>query len=195
MTAQAIRLLVEGALAVFIFALAGPAANAAVVEQHLISASTVAISIAGEIVDGDADVVNSAMNSATKAGYSIAEIRLNSIGGSLFEGAHIVRLIHAANLATSIGTGATCASVCFLAFAAGSRKSVDHTARVGVHVASNEFGEETSASIAATAAMARIAQRLSVPSGIIDDMVTTPASRIFWLGPSDLAAMGVAIIH
>lgn len=194
MTEPGIRLAIEGALAVLISVLAGPAANAAVVERHLISEGMVAISITGEIIDGDAEVVSAAMKGATKAGYSVAEVRLNSIGGSLFEGANIVRRIRAANLTTSIGPGATCASICFLAFAAGSKKLVDPAARIGVHVAS-AAGKETPASIAATAAMARIARRLDVPAEIIEDMVSTPASQIFWLGRSDLVAMGAAITN
>ena len=194
MTKFAIRL-IGGALAAFISALVCHVATAAEVEQHLISGSAVTISIDGEIVDGDAQLFRSAVESAAKAGYSIAEVTLDSIGGSLLEGAKIVRLVRAANLKTSITSRATCASACFLAFAAGSTKLVDLAARVGVHVASDEFGAETPASIAATGAMARIAKRLHVPAKIIERMVSTPASGMFWLGRSDLVSMGAIMTN
>jgi len=111
----------------------------------------------------------------------------------VYEGVAMVRLIHGAKLNTNVKFGATCASVCFLAFAAGAEKYVDLAARVGVHAASGELGEETPASIAGTEAMARIAQTLLVPNMIIEKMLSTPASSVFWLGRTDLAAMGAII--
>ncbi len=185
--------IIGGMALALVTTLDSPPALAAEVERYLITKTAVAISIAGEIVEGDAEALRSAMKSVTEAGYSIAELRLNSIGGSLFEGANIVRLVRAANLNTSVALGATCASVCFLAFAAGSNKLIDLASRVGVHVASDESGEETPASIAATAAMARIAQRLHVPPEIIESMASTPASQMFWLARSDLESMGAII--
>jgi hypothetical protein len=159
----------------------------------MVADGVAAISITGEIAAGDADAFRSAIAQATAAGYSVSEIRLNSIGGNVFEGVKIVRLVNSANLNTSVALGATCASVCFLAFAAGAEKSVDISSRIGVHVASGESGDETPASIAATGAMARIAQSLFVPADIINRMVSTPATGMFWLDKSDLAEMGVTV--
>jgi hypothetical protein len=151
------------------------------------------LSISGEIVAGDAASLRSAMARATGAGHPAAEITLNSIGGNVYEGVRIVRLVHGAKMNTNVAFGATCASVCFLAFAAGVTKTVDVGARVGVHSASGELGEETPASIAGTLAMARIAQTLSVPPVLIEQMLSTPASQMYWLGATDLAAMGAVI--
>jgi hypothetical protein len=177
---------------ILLSSLAGAPANAAKV-QSVIAKSAVTISIIGEFIEGDAEALKSAITRTIEGGYSIAEITLNSDGGSVFEGVNIVRLIHAANLNTNVALGATCASICFLAFAAGAKKSVNLAARIGVHVASDESGEETPASIAATAAMARIAQRLHVPPKVIESMVSTPPTKMFWLGKSDLEAMGSII--
>jgi hypothetical protein len=124
-------------------------ANAAEVERHLTTNGAAAISIAGEIMEGDADALRREIRRAEIGGYSISEIQLNSIGGSLFEGTSIARVIRAASLNTDVAVGDTCASVCFLAFASGSTRSVHLGARVGVHAASNESGEETQASSAA----------------------------------------------
>jgi hypothetical protein len=181
------------AAAIFSIAtLAIPATNAAQIDYLKINGS-ITISITGEIVVGDAKALKSAINRATDAGHPIHEIELNSVGGNVREGVMMVRLIHGANLNTNVTFGATCASVCFLAFAAGAEKSVDLAARVGVHAASGELGEKTPASIAGTAAMARIAQTLLVPSAIIEKMLSTPASTVFWLGRSELTAMGATI--
>jgi hypothetical protein len=161
--------------------------------SYVVVGSMATISIAGEIVAGDADALRSAITRATEAGYPVSEIRLNSIGGNVFEGVKIVRLVNSASLNTNVALGATCTSVCFLAFAAGAEKSVDISSRIGVHVASGELGEETPASIAATGAMARIARTLLVPADIISRMVSTPATGMFWLDRSDLAEMGVTV--
>lgn len=167
------------------------AANAAQVSFTSDSATT--ITLVGEIVDGDAAALKSALDRAAARGTAVTEIRLNSIGGSLHEGVDIVRVVYAAHLNTAVARGATCASACFLAFAAGTGKRADRLARVGVHVASIEVGNESPASIAGTAAMARIAQRLDVPCMIIDSMISTPANTMFWLSRSDLESMGVVI--
>lgn len=161
--------------------------------SYVVAGSVATISITGEIAAGDTDALRSAITRAAEAGYPVSEISLNSMGGNVSEGVKIVRLVNSANLNTNVPLGATCASVCFLAFAAGAKKSVDISSRIGVHVASGELGEETPASIAATGAMARIAQTFLVPTDIISRMVSTPATGMSWLGMSDLAEMGVTV--
>ena len=167
--------------------------NAAEVARHLTTRGVATISITGEIAEGDAESLRREITKAKTGGYSISKIQLNSIGGSLFEGTSIARAIRGASLNTNVAAGGTCASVCFLAFAAGSVKSVDAGARVGVHAASSETGEETQASRAATAAMARIATLLGVPSRIIESMVSTPSARMFWLNRANFMSMGAVI--
>lgn len=183
---------VFGLFAAVVSLIAGSRVSAAEV-SYVAAAGVATISITGEIAAGDSDALKSAIATATEDGYSVSEIRLNSIGGNVVEGVKIVRFVNSANLNTHVALGATCASVCFLAFAAGAEKSVDIPSRIGVHVASGELGEESPASIAATRAMARIAQTLLVPKEIISKMVSTPATGMFWLGQSDLTGMGVTI--
>jgi hypothetical protein len=182
---------VLGALSLFVM-LIGSRASAGEI-SYAVAGTTATISITGEIALGDADALRSAIKRSTDAGYPVSEIRLNSIGGNVFEGVKIVRLLDGANVNTNVAFGATCASVCFLAFAAGVEKTANISSRIGVHVASGERGAETPASIAATGAMARIAQTLLVPRDIISRMVSTPATGMFWLGRNDLAKMGVTV--
>jgi hypothetical protein len=168
-------------------------ANAAEIERRVTAKGAVSISIAGEIVEGDGQAVRLEIVRAEAEGYAISEIQLNSVGGRLFEGGDIARTIRAASLKTVVASGATCASACFLAFAAGLTRSVHSGARVGVHAACNESGDENHASSAATAAMARIAKILGVPSAIIEGMITTPSSEMFWLSKSNFVSMGAVV--
>jgi hypothetical protein len=97
-------------------------------------------------------------------------------------------------MSTNVGKNASCASACFLIFAAGNTKFASYEARIGVHGASDEYGNETVQSGAATISMARIAKELGVPSGIIGRMVVTPPDEIIWLMPEDLQSMGTTMV-
>jgi hypothetical protein len=44
-----------------------------------------------------------------------------------------------------------------------------------------------------TEAMGRIAKLLGVPSGIVERMVSTPASQMFWLNGANFVSMGAVI--
>jgi len=164
--------------------------SGAVIESRASADGTVAISIAGEIVEGDAEALRLEIQTAQFANFSISEIQLNSIGGSLYEGTGLARVVRTASLNTRVAERNICASVCFLVFAAGSTKSVQNGARVGVHAATMASG---AISIKATESMGRIAKLLGVPSEIIGRMVSTPASQMFWLNGANLALMGAVI--
>jgi hypothetical protein len=162
-------------------------------ERHAMAGGNVAISIAGEIVEGDAEALRLEIQRAQLANYPISEIQLNSIGGSLYEGTNLARVVRAASLNTRVAERNICASACFLVFAAGSIKSVQNGARVGVHAATTASGDNTQISIKATEAMGRIAKLLGVPSGIVERMVSTPASQMFWLNGANFVSMGAVI--
>jgi hypothetical protein len=152
------------------------------------------VSISGEITDGDTEAFKSAVKAANDAGKLVTSIRLNSIGGNLLEGAKLSEAVRYAKVATNVGQGAICASACFLIFAAGETKFANYTAQIGVHGASDQSGEETVQSGAATVSMARIAKDLGVPPAIIGRMVVTPPSQMVWLSPADLQTMGTTMV-
>jgi hypothetical protein len=129
--------------------------SGAEVERHAGADGTVAISIAGEIVEGDAEALRLEIQRARFANYSISEIELNSIGGSLYEGTNLARVVRAASLSTRVAERNVCASACFLVFAAGSTKFVQNGARVGVHAATTVSGDNTQISSRATEALKR----------------------------------------
>jgi hypothetical protein len=127
-------------------------------------------------------------------GKLVANIRLNSPGGNLLEGVKLADAVRFGKIGTNVGKNATCASACFLVFAAGSTKFANYTARIGVHGASDQSGEETVASEAATVSMAKVARGLGVPAAIIGRMVVTPPAEMVWLTPQDWEAMGTTMV-
>ena len=133
-----------------------------------------------------------AIQSTNAAGRLVSGVRLNSPGGSLAEGAKIADTIRYAKVATVVVNGATCASACFVAFAAGAEKYSSYSAAVGVHGASVD-GQENDSSRSATVAMAKVVKELGVPSSIIGQMVVTPPSQMVWLQPAELQSMGVTM--
>jgi len=167
-------------------------AAAAEIKSVNLKDDSVEISISGKIASGDADLVAARVKAATDAGKSVTSVRLNSDGGSLLEGVRLAAIVRSAKLSTNVGQNATCASACFLVFAAGDTKFAYVHARIGVHGASEEDGNE---SRKATVAMARIAEELTVPSSIIRRMVNTPPNDMTWLSLNDLRSMGADIKH
>jgi hypothetical protein len=172
----------------------GAPASAAVLKTSTTKDGRIVVSISGEITDGDTDALRSAIKIANDAGKLVSSVRLNSPGGSLYEGAKLAETVRVAKIATNVGQGATCASACFLIFAAGEAKFANYTAQIGVHGASDESGAETMQSGAATVSMARIAKELGVPPEIIGRMVVTPPSDMVWLSPQELQSMGVSMV-
>jgi hypothetical protein len=180
--------------AVLAMAPAGWQASGASLKSSVTKDGRIVISISGEITPGDTDAFKAAVKTANDAGKLVSSIRLNSPGGNLLEGAKLADAVRFGKMATNVGQGASCASACFLVFAAGETKFANYTAQIGVHGASDESGAETVQSGAATVSMARIAKELGVPPQIIGRMVVTPPSDMVWLSPQDLMSMGVSMV-
>ncbi len=152
------------------------------------------ILLSGEIVEGDADTLKASIKTANDAGKLVSGVRLNSPGGNLLEGLKLADAVRFAKVATNVAGNATCASACFLIYAAGATKFANYSAQVGVHGASDRQGEESVASGAATVSMARAAKDLGVPAAIIGRMVVTPPNEMVWLTPQDLLSMGTTMV-
>ena len=172
-------------------ALSAPIASAAEIKSSNLADDRVEISISGNITPGDAELLNTRIKAATDAGKLVTSVRLNSEGGSLLEGARLADAVRSAKVSTNVGQNATCASACFLIFAAGETKYAYVRARIGVHGASENGAESRKA----TKAMARVAEELDVPESIIRRMVNTPPNDVTWLSLNDLRLMGADINH
>jgi len=155
-------------------------ASAATWKSSTTKDGRIVVSLSGEITEGDTEAFKAALKAPNDAGKLVTSLRLNSVGGNLLEGVKLSETVRFAKVATNVGQGATCASACFLVFAAGETKFANYTAQVGVHGASDETGAETIQSGAATVSMARIAKDLDVPPAIIGRMVVTPPAQ--WFG-------------
>lgn len=149
-----------------------------------------AIIAKGDIQPGDDEKLHGFV-AALPGNTVLNGILLSSPGGNLMEGVRMATTIRNTGLTTAaVGT---CASACFLMFAAGTRRLALDGARIGVHSASIE-GVETTGSQAVTTQMARQAADLGVPPAIIGKMVTTAAGDIAWLSQDDLRSMDVELV-
>jgi hypothetical protein len=170
-----------------------PCSLAATLTHYVSPEGKVVVVLTGEIAPEDTVQLKQIIKTANDSGRIVSAIRLNSPGGSLLEGAKLADAIRFAKMASVVPKGSTCASACFIAFAAGADKFASYSASIGVHGASDENGKETVGSNAATVAMAKIVKELGVPSDIIGRMVVTPPNQMIWLSPNDLRAMGTTM--
>src|SRR4051812_13545041 len=86
----------------------------------------------GEIIPGDDEKLHK-MVAALSDNTVLTDIALNSPGGNYQEGVRLASSIRNTGLNTVVF--GTCASACFLMFAAGNSKAVFDGAKVGVHSA------------------------------------------------------------
>jgi hypothetical protein len=174
-------------------AVVGAGADAAELASVALKDDVTIVVLSGDIAQGDAEAAEALIRTVNEDGRLISAVRLDSSGGSLAEAVRLADLIRRAKLPTVVAAGSHCVSACFLVFAAGTEKFAHHTARIGVHGASDGLGRETARTEAATLAMGRIASTFGVPADIIRRMVMTPARDIAWLSNEDLRAMGTII--
>ena len=170
-------------------ALSASVAAAAEIKSFNLKDGSVEISISGNIAPGDIDALRASIKAANDAGKLVTSLRLNSDGGSLLEAVRMADWVKSAKISTNVGQGATCASACFLIFAAGETKYANNSARIGVHGAS----EKGVVSRAGTTSMADVAKALDVPWSIIRRMINTPPGEVEWLSLADLRLMGTKV--
>lgn len=146
------------------------------------------VHVQGVIEPGDAArFTRTIMDPATRrVRTDIASVVLNSPGGVVSEGNTIGAEIKIARLPVFVPPGAMCASACFMLLASSPVKEV--RGLVGVHGASAN-GIETDEALAMTVGMARILAARGVPDSVIGRMVTTPADKMVWLTPEEIASM------
>jgi hypothetical protein len=141
----------------------------------------------GELAQGDASRLRDIIKGSTSSGKPVSGIRLNSPGGSLLEGARMAALIHNAKVATVVPSGATCASACFIAFAAGNQKFVSATATVGAPGAADKLGQDAAGEVPP---IVRVVKDLGLLDAIVEKMLATREDEVSWLTQDDLRAMG-----
>lgn len=125
------------------------------------------------------------------AGNRTPRLAINSPGGLVGEAIGIATIVNQARIPVTAGD--LCASACFFVFAASPYPMVESSTRLGVHRAYQKDVGETTRSMDATMELARIAQRLSVPSAVVGRVMSTPGDprSMYWLTEEDLRAMRV----
>ena len=152
-----------------------------------IDSGLVVIKAFGEIAPGDSDRLMSVLVLLpTKEAHVLA---LNSPGGSVVAGQSLATMIKQTGLGVYVSDSATCASACFLLYAAGRSKFYSPGARVGIHSASGP-DYETPASMAMTTVAARTMSDMGVPDAIVGRMIRTPPGSMAWLSEAELVSMG-----
>lgn len=178
--------------------------------------------ISGEIADGDEKIF---ADSVRRAGSALKGVLLSSPGGSPRAAMKIGKLIRARGLLTKaptmaagageeltlqgrslcIGEGCTCASACFLIWAAGAERSGD---RLGIHRPYHEFtgGRPDAAGavywraklsprlLALTGTLRDYLAGLDVPQDIIDRITRARTTDMHWLSQRDAQKMSKADI-
>jgi tetratricopeptide (TPR) repeat protein len=137
------------------------------------------IAVEGDIELGDCERWEAALKP------TVTNVVLNSRGGRVGQGQCISRSIAARRLATHVRE--SCASVCFLLFAAGTQKWACADARIGVHssrdVKSGREGDNSS--------LIEYANRYRVPAAIQKKLSETSSHDMYWLNALDLTSMSV----
>jgi hypothetical protein len=153
------------------------------------SGAEMGLLLRGEIVQGDADRLEKALDIAIAQypDHRMRAIALDSPGGLVDEAIKMANLIHKRGLAVMVPDKASCVSACVLMFAAGSDQVVSTAGRLGVHGISNGEGQQDSTALAATTNLAKLYADLGVPASVIGRMVVTPPEKITWLTSTDIA--------
>jgi hypothetical protein len=148
------------------------------------------INITVKILPTDGDRFTALLRTAAaEAPKASVFVKLNSPGGNV--GAAVTMASVITHIHATVTVNGTCASSCFLLFAAGENKGIAPGSQIGVHSVSNEKGVEDADTAAVTLALARIYSEIGVPTDITGRMVTTAPNDIAWLTVTELAKMHV----
>ena len=167
-----------------------------------ISAAPNGIHIDGQIVKGDARklalLLTDSIEHDDHYRLFLFGVRLNSPGGDVEEAMKIARLVEQAFTSTSVSGGGSCASACFLIWAAGVERHIDSHDRLGVHrlslaATSVDIRRAERAIAPATQSIEAFLLAAGIPRLVIQKMNETPSSDIFWVTPGWLIQEGIGI--
>jgi hypothetical protein len=140
-------------VAALIFAGSALSSISATLTSYISKVGKVVVILNGEIAPEDTDPLQQIIKTTNDSGKIVSGIRLNSFGGNLPEGAKLADKIRFAKIASVVPNGSTCASACFVAFAASADKYVSYSASIGVHGASDGANNMAQCARPSTAAL------------------------------------------
>ncbi|MDO9417768.1 hypothetical protein [Pararhizobium sp.] len=125
-------------------------------------------------------------------GEYVKTVALNSPGGSIDDALAMSALIREKKLATSVATGALCASSCPIVFAGGAVREAGEDAVIGVHQVFNGAQEKPTPEEAMSSAQmitARVGRHLDamgIKPGLWLHALETPPDRLYYLTPQEM---------
>jgi len=149
------------------------------------------ISIAGEIVGGDATKFKRL--AAATAGKVV--VTLDSYGGKVLDGLMIGEAIRSAGFATAVTSGSTCASVCGLIWLAGEPRYVGQSGRIGFHAAYTQSDDDDEAreTGAGNALVGAYLTNLGMPYKVVVFATSAPPAEMSWLHREDAQKLGIRV--
>jgi len=157
-------------------------------------ATKIIVTMNGRIQQGDGERFARFLR-ALPASDRIVAFAIDSPGGNVMEASYIARAIRKADLPLFVTDGSTCASACFLIYAAATIKTFSRGSFIGIHSVSDQNGDENPLSMAMTTGFARDLAGYGVPSAIIGKLVITEPGKMTWLSADELVAMGSQYIR
>ena len=151
-----------------------------------ISAVPEGISVSGQIVAGDYKRLATFVmrNPSRLNSFLEGALVLNSPGGNVDEAMKIANLLDRSFAATSVLRGTTCASSCFLLWAAGASRSLSGTLgvhRLSLRSSSADIRDTEHVVRPAAQAIEAFLSRVGIPRRIVDKMTETAPSDLFMI--------------
>lgn len=155
-----------------------------------------ALRMSGPIVDGDAAKFREALSKNPES-YLLANfLMIDSPGGNIAAAAELATEIERSALAVQVESKSVCHSSCFLLFVAGQYRMV-LGGKIGLHrpyqrtaeyvFDNSEYNKDQQK---ATFVLRTYLSSRSVPSDLIDKMMSLPSSTVYLLSNSDVARIG-----
>lgn len=159
--------------------------------------------VGGAIQKGDAQKLFNAIYLGNVEGFFMQVNRLvilESPGGDVSEALKMAKLLSSSYASTQVRN--QCESACFLLYASGAQRippSTDSWPRLGIHnvymtrMASvgMELADIANATREANLQMQAALRAQEVPEALIDKMVRIPGDQMFYLGPKEVAEIGM----
>lgn len=164
----------------------GISAKAADIESRPVGDNLHAISLEGDIVEGDADKFRQ-----LSVQYPRAVVFLNSGGGALSPAIEIGKIIRISGYSTVIPRNATCASSCALIWLAGQRRLLSPNGRVGFHASYRITEGKTEESGVANALIGNYLTLLNLPKSAIVFATLAAPDKVIWLTEENRQASGI----
>ncbi len=152
----------------------------------------------GEIKTGDAKKLAALIEAQPEKFLTSTNLILNSPGGSVEEALQISKILEQSGLASAIRSDDVCASACFILFISTPFRSViagkllihrPYYKMAGATVA--DYDKYAEAQRSATAALRSYLQARSIPSDLIDNMMSLPSNSAYQVTWVDLKRIGL----